>query len=229
MEPWKISKCPANAYYIPNFVTEKEEDYLIHEVYKSPKIKWTVLSNRRLQNWGGIPHPKGMVQENLPKWLNDCCDKVFKLGIFEKNQPNHVLVNEYKSGQGIMPHQDGPLYYPTVSTISLGSHTLLDFYELRNEDNQNEKSKFSLFLERGSLLVLRESMYESHMHGIAEKSSDVLSEVSIYNFNNLGDETLKSKISSNSEVELERKTRISLTIRNVPKTVKVKLQIGKFR
>ena len=26
------------------------------------------------------------------------------------------------------PHEDGPLYYPTVSTISLGSHTLLDFY-----------------------------------------------------------------------------------------------------
>ena len=28
----------------------------------------------------------------------------------------------------VQPHTDGPLYYPTVSTISLGSHTLLDFY-----------------------------------------------------------------------------------------------------
>ena len=28
----------------------------------------------------------------------------------------------------LQPHEDGPLYYPTVSTISLGSHTLLDFY-----------------------------------------------------------------------------------------------------
>ena len=27
------------------------------------------------------------------------------------------------------PHEDGPLYLPIVSTISLGSHTLLDFYK----------------------------------------------------------------------------------------------------
>ena len=28
----------------------------------------------------------------------------------------------------LQPHEDGDLYYPTVSTITLGSHTLLDFY-----------------------------------------------------------------------------------------------------
>ena len=28
----------------------------------------------------------------------------------------------------IQPHLDGPMYHPVVSTISLGSHTLLDFY-----------------------------------------------------------------------------------------------------
>ena len=84
------------------------------------------------------------------------------LGVFEPGIcPNHVLVNEYTPGQGIMvcvcvcvcvcarvwtvhihcvihhysisftlcqPHEDGPLYSPTVATISLGSHTLLDFY-----------------------------------------------------------------------------------------------------
>ena len=27
------------------------------------------------------------------------------------------------------PHEDGPLYHPIVTTISLGSHTLLDFYK----------------------------------------------------------------------------------------------------
>ena len=26
------------------------------------------------------------------------------------------------------PHEDGPLFYPVVSTINLGSHTFLDFY-----------------------------------------------------------------------------------------------------
>ena len=26
------------------------------------------------------------------------------------------------------PHTDGPLYYPTVTTVSLGCHAVLDFY-----------------------------------------------------------------------------------------------------
>ncbi|XP_077972963.1 putative RNA/DNA demethylase ALKBH6 isoform X1 [Styela clava] len=230
MDAWKLLKCPDVAFYMPNFITDKEEEYLVNEVYKSPKPKWTVLSNRRLQNWGGIPHPKGMVQENLPKWLNDCCDKVSNLGVFADNKPNHVLVNEYKPGQGIMPHQDGPLYYPTVTTISLGSHTILDFYDLRTGDDRScNEPKFSLLLERRSLLILQELMYESHMHGISERSTDVLNKDFVYNFDNLGDETLKSKIISESEFKLDRKTRISLTIRNVPKTVKIKLQIGRFR
>ena len=32
--------------------------------------------------------------------------------------PNHVLVNEYLPGQGIMPHTDGPLFHPTIATVS---------------------------------------------------------------------------------------------------------------
>ena len=35
------------------------------------------------------------------------------------------------------PHEDGPLYYPTVSTISLGSHTVLDLYEPRQSEDDN--------------------------------------------------------------------------------------------
>ena len=33
----------------------------------------------------------------------------------------------------VQPHEDGPLYHPVVTTISLGSHTLLDFYKPINE------------------------------------------------------------------------------------------------
>ena len=50
-------------------------------------------------------------------------------GFPENNRPNHVLVNEYLPGQGIMPHTDGPAFFPMVSTVSLGSHTFLDLYE----------------------------------------------------------------------------------------------------
>ena len=41
--------------------------------------------------------------------------------------PNHVLLNAYGPGQGIMPHQDGPLYHPGVCILSLSSPTVMHF------------------------------------------------------------------------------------------------------
>ena len=36
-------------------------------------------------------------------------------------------------GEGILPHCDGSMFSPTKCIISLGSHTVMDFYE---KDNQ---------------------------------------------------------------------------------------------
>ena len=43
-----------------------------------------------------------MVQEPLPAWLTSVCDKVNQLDVFGGKQANHVLVNKYLPGQGIM-------------------------------------------------------------------------------------------------------------------------------
>lgn len=52
---------------MPNFISETEEKFIIEKVKTAPKPKWTQLSNRRLQNWGGIPHPNGMISEPIPE------------------------------------------------------------------------------------------------------------------------------------------------------------------
>ena len=36
------------------------------------------------------------------QWLQSCMKKIGALGVFEEKLPNHVLVNEYLAGQGIM-------------------------------------------------------------------------------------------------------------------------------
>lgn len=102
MEEFLVKNAPATVYYIPNFISVDEEQRLMREVYDSPKPKWTQLKNRRLQNWGGVPQPKGMIAEPIPDWLNDCCKKIFSLGVFADKMPNHILVNEYLAGQGYL-------------------------------------------------------------------------------------------------------------------------------
>lgn len=54
------------AYYVPNFITEEQETYIMDKVNDAPKPKWCQLKNRRLQNWGGIPHAKGLIPERIP-------------------------------------------------------------------------------------------------------------------------------------------------------------------
>ncbi|KAF4517547.1 hypothetical protein B566_EDAN005111 [Ephemera danica] len=103
LEDSRVTGVPDKIYYIPNFITEDEETMLINQINNSPKPKWTQLAHRRLQNWGGLPHVKGMIAEDLPGWLSAQVDKVSQLGLFEADKrPNHVLINEYLPGQGIM-------------------------------------------------------------------------------------------------------------------------------
>ncbi|XP_051900309.1 alpha-ketoglutarate-dependent dioxygenase alkB homolog 6 [Pristis pectinata] len=227
LELYRVDQAPATVYYIPNFITVSEENYLLQQVYNSPKPKWTQLSGRRLQNWGGLPHPKGMLTEKLPDWLEKYTKKISSMQLFAEKVANHVLVNEYNPGEGIMPHEDGPLYFPTVTTISLGSHTLLDFYHPIKRENekgeiafpQTEENRYilSLLLEPRSLLVLKDDMYLKYLHGIRPMSEDIITE-KVANL-----KSCNSKLGS----VLTRTTRVSLTIRHVPKVLKTTILLGR--
>jgi alkylated DNA repair protein alkB family protein 6 len=233
IEDYKVEG-PSSIYYIPGFVSEVEESYILRKVNEAPLPRWTQLSNRRLQNWGGDPHPKGMIAEALPDWLKKYTDCIGSIkGIFVGCPPNHVLVNEYRSGQGIMPHLDGPLFYPTITTISLGSHAVLNFYrpldpgsgaevQESSGDSATEeigswssRLEFSLLVQPQSLLILRDQAYDYYLHGIDEVGRDTVTE-KVINAAMLG-------LSPGDE--LERSTRVSLTIRHVPKTTKPMLKL----
>ncbi|KAJ8405793.1 hypothetical protein AAFF_G00312300 [Aldrovandia affinis] len=223
LEQYVVKDAPSTVYYFPDYITEAEETCLLQQVYKAPKPKWTQLSGRRLQNWGGLPHPKGMLAEKLPGWLQPYAEKISALGVFAGKTANHVLVNEYDPGQGIMPHEDGPLYYPTVTTISLGSHTVLDFYHpinsVQEDTPQTEQSRYllSLLVQRRSLLVLQDDMYERFLHGIQGAAQDTLT-----------DRVANLSLARADPGDcLTRGVRVSLTIRHVPKMLRTSLLLGK--
>ncbi|XP_032246264.1 alpha-ketoglutarate-dependent dioxygenase alkB homolog 6 isoform X10 [Mirounga angustirostris] len=228
LEPFRVEQAPPIIYYVPDFISKEEEEYLLRQVFNAPKPKWTQLSGRKLQNWGGLPHPRGMVPERLPLWLQRYVDKVSDLSLFGGLPANHVLVNQYLPGEGIMPHEDGPLYYPTVSTISLGSHTMLDLYEPRQpkDDDPAEQPRSpprpatSLLLEPRSLLVLRGTAYTRLLHGIAAARVDALDATSL-------PPNAAACPSARPGASLVRGTRVSLTIRRVPRVLRTGLLLGK--
>lgn len=73
-------QCPPSVFYIPSFISRQEEETLLTQIGNTPKPKWTQLSNRRLINYGGVPHKNGMIAEELPVWLNDKVKAVNDLG-----------------------------------------------------------------------------------------------------------------------------------------------------
>ncbi|XP_047523942.1 alpha-ketoglutarate-dependent dioxygenase alkB homolog 6 [Pieris napi] len=215
----RIRGVDGTAYYVSDFITEAEEKNILSNVYGVPKPKWTQLSNRRLQNWGGIPHNKGMIAESIPIWLSNYLLKIDKLNLMNGNKPNHILVNEYTPGQGILPHLDGFLFYPTITTISLASHAILNFYEPISKHTNSLKPRFSFLLEPRSLLILQDKLFSHYLHGIEDIYEDIITD-SILNL-----DMCSSKYSI--EKKIMRETRISLTIRHVPKTTMFKINIGK--
>ncbi|PWN52821.1 hypothetical protein IE53DRAFT_339878 [Violaceomyces palustris] len=130
-------------YYIPDFITEDEEAYLVQKISTASQPKWKVLQNRsgrelcRLQYWGGqVSKSNVLIPQPMPDFFvkfPNLIEMISGTTAFDSSahgEPNHCLVNEYLPGQGIMPHEDGGAYFPAVATISLSSHTLLDIYKL---------------------------------------------------------------------------------------------------
>lgn len=161
-------------------------------------------------------------------------ERLDSFGIFRDSTHgtvNHCLINEYISGQGIMPHEDGAAYHPVVATVSLGGSIVLDVTEKpgsESKDGENlERRKWRILQESRSLLVTAGSAYKDTLHGIAETVEDFnLNDTTIANWNLLGD---SQTIITNGGLN-ERTTRISLTYRDVLKESKVGSKIfGKAR
>lgn len=123
---------------------------------------------------------------------------------FEVDKMNHVLINEYQPGQGIMAHTDGPAYSPVVATISSGGGQILNI-----RMKENKEIIYSVYLEPGALSILHGALY-NELHEIEENLSDDISRAS--NSRSL------STLLENGNFVIPRQTRISFTFRKVRST-----------
>lgn len=209
---------------------------LFSKIETAPKPRWKQLSKRRLQTWPGDLTRNTLLDAPLPKWLVE--PVISRLADFPLSKddpskhifsdsphsaPNHVLINEYLPGQGIMPHKDGTAYYPVVSTVSLGASLCLDIYATREDGTKEAEPRWRILQEPRSLLITTSEAYTDVMHGIADVLEDVdLSPSTVTNFDLL--HAPESILSGRSE----RRTRTSLTYRDVIKVSKLGVTLGLF-
>ncbi|KAI9724650.1 MAG: hypothetical protein M1828_003519 [Chrysothrix sp. TS-e1954] len=214
----RIPSLPPNFYYFPNFITEEDAEFINSQIESKP---WHELTHRRLQVF-----PAQLTSSNtllttkaLPTWMTSILQpKLNDLGIFNDTTHtamNHILVNNYRPGEGILPHEDGPAYAPVTATVSLGSPTILDIYEKATEKfSGNGQPVARLYQEPRSLLVTRDEAYETLMHGITETDVDKgINADSVANWSLLA--TPEKYI--DAEGRSHRQERISLTCRDVVK------------
>ena len=224
-----------NVYYIPDFLSRGEETALVAEVEEHGKNKkpWVQLTQRRLQNIGGVPHFNGMISEPLPAFVQKLNEKLAKSGILSQaasgTVPNHVLLNEYTQGKGIAPHKDGPLYKSIAIIVSLCGTARLDFLENATEQKtspspgQNRgisnrkayKVLEKVLLMPRSCLVFTSAAYDKYFHGI--KSAALDSKSGICNEHLLPTEMQNCSISGNFLPRSEK--RLSITLRHAKTSI----------
>ena len=116
---------------------------------------------------------------------------------------NHVLINEYTPGQGIMAHTDGNAYKPIVCTVTTGGAQVLNILSV--DSCGSRKCVKKIYLERRALNVLFNDAYD-HLHEIEEVKSDRIDET----IANIG-QVSASAVGK----DVQRQTRISFTLREV--------------
>jgi len=125
---------------------------------------------------------------SLPPILQRLSNTLVAVGAFPSSKPpNHVLINEYQPGEGIMPHTDGPAYESRTGTISLGgSDVIFKLWPRQQHDDSTQlQSTSSEIIEKipslelilhgeGSLVLFSNDAYLDHCHEISE---DTLEEI----------------------------------------------------
>jgi alkylated DNA repair dioxygenase AlkB len=148
--------------YLRDYVTCEEETELVRVIDREP---WNTSWERRRQLYGATYGPGEGSERAIPSWGCALADRMHRDGLSERPF-DQMLVNEYQPGQGIALHHDHKPFARTVVSLSLLAPCVMDF--LHPQDSR----RFSLLLERRSLLVLSDEARYEWQHGIARRKKD---------------------------------------------------------
>ncbi|KAI2642546.1 hypothetical protein GGS21DRAFT_177391 [Xylaria nigripes] len=232
----RVPGLPSAAFYISDFITEEEEKLILDKIASAPKPRWKQLRRRRLQTWPSDLVNNKLIDAPLPSWLEEpivprlrslhLANMDSQSHIFSDSphkRPNHVLVNEYSPGIGIMPHKDGAAYHPIVCTVSLGASLCLNIHQMKEGGTLDKNPIGRILQEPRSLLITTADLYTDYLHGIDDILEDIeLSEQTIANW------SLLRSSSAFDDGRNARQMRTSLTYRDVISVSKLGSTFGLF-
>jgi len=179
----RVSQQIDTVHYVPQFLSDQTSllQWLQALTESTTTSALPVASQGR---WNTMTYGKRRVAlfiNDLPPPIQQLADILVERGFFLPSQtPNHVLVNEYQPGQGILPHTDGPAYLAQTATLSIGqSSVLLKFVpRLRTDDIGRIRvtTTEEVLLEGdGSLVVFSDDAYSKYTHGIDDLTEEAAS------------------------------------------------------
>ena len=205
----RVSKMIDAVYYIPRFLSDQTGLLQWLEALPENPTPRSALPVASAQGrWTTMTYGKRRVAlfiKPLPPPLQQLADIFVKRGIFPQSEtPNHVLVNEYQAGQGILPHTDGPAYVARTATLSIGNSDVLFKFvpRLRTEDIGRvcvDTTEEVLLEGDGSLVVFSHDAYSNYTHGIEDCTTEVASD---------------KCVNAKTGTVVQRGQRISLTFRH---------------
>ncbi|CDH55167.1 2og-fe oxygenase [Lichtheimia corymbifera JMRC:FSU:9682] len=155
---------------IEDFVTDEEEVALVTEVDSRTWCGLGVSPNpelkRRTQQYGHLfSYRYRKVLEKygpLPAFTHTVVTRIMENKLMPK-EPDHLLVNEYNAGQGIMPHTDAPaLFGPAILSLSLLSACVMKFTHVEKGNSVD------ILLPRRSMLVMTGDARYLYKHSISK-------------------------------------------------------------
>ncbi|NJL95377.1 MAG: alpha-ketoglutarate-dependent dioxygenase AlkB [Anaerolineae bacterium] len=160
----------AGLEYIPNFAELEYEAQLLAVIDLQP---WLTDLKRRVQHYGyRYDYRARRIAPDahlgsLPAWARPLAERVYLAG-YTSQCPDQLIINEYLPGQGIAPHVDcEPCFGESIISLSLGSACEMRFTHCHSQETR------SLWLERGSLLVMRGDARYAWQHGIHARHTDL--------------------------------------------------------
>ena len=171
----RVSKAINDVYYVPHFLSDQSTLWEWLQALPENTSGSALPVSSAEGRWTTMTYGKRRVAlfiKDLPPPLQQLGDLLVAKGIFPPSQPpNHILVNEYHPGQGILPHTDGPAYMAQTATLSIGNSSVLLKFAPRLHTNEIgriavETCEEVLLEGNGSLVVFGNDAYSDYTHGI---------------------------------------------------------------